>query len=141
MGTTMEKDKWFAQRKQAEMAEKERARLMRKQGYAMTRAAILRTKKPEGPPEPLWTMRKFRQAQPTVSTFRSGAARERAVDQHGQAGCNQSGLAKALVNPVMQTKNRALLLLLLLLPLAPSCYTKSACLGFLLFLVVASCFV
>ena len=42
--TTMEKDKWFAQRKQAEMAEKERARLMRKQGYAMTRAAILRTK-------------------------------------------------------------------------------------------------
>jgi len=54
-------------------------RQKKKLSYGITRATLLRQKVPEPPPEPLWTMPRFRTAHATIQSFRSDAVRTQAL--------------------------------------------------------------
>eukprot|EP00043_Microstomoeca_roanoka_P008803 m.84596 g.84596 ORF g.84596 m.84596 type:complete len:308 (+) comp14393_c5_seq1:219-1142(+) len=91
--TSMAGDKWLAERKALEVRQHEAKRAAQNKGYAMTRAAILRTKRPEPPAEPLWQMKRFQNVQPSLSTFRTDAAKEHSKAQHELLSTDRVGFA------------------------------------------------
>ncbi|EGD81280.1 hypothetical protein PTSG_13170 [Salpingoeca rosetta] len=102
-------DQWLAQRHAEQEREREHARITRKQGYGMTRAAVLRTKRPEAPAQPPWTMKKFQNAQPTLQTFRVPApiARRLACHRAHHAGIRVGDRPVLLDHHVQARQHRA----------------------------------
>eukprot|EP00730_Choanoeca_flexa_P018710 TRINITY_DN9115_c0_g1_i4.p1 TRINITY_DN9115_c0_g1~~TRINITY_DN9115_c0_g1_i4.p1 ORF type:complete len:247 (+),score=14.83 TRINITY_DN9115_c0_g1_i4:162-902(+) len=73
---------WYQQQLSLQTKQRSEKKAQKRHGISMTKAAVLRQKYPEPPPEPLWRMKRFRNTQGALNTFRSTRARDAAMRHH-----------------------------------------------------------